>query len=193
MEEGKVRKYLKKFSLFDLVIISMVASVGIAMKPVIVPLSHIITGPLFIPGGVIAGGFYMMWIVVGAGLVKKRGTATMIALVQAILVTATGVFGTHGIMSLVTYLIPGIAVDLFLFISRQYGENVVSCFFAGMIANVSGAMLTNFIFFKLPLIPLILTLGGGALSGGLGGLLAYMIIRGLKKVNLTKIKLKKER
>ncbi|GAG99538.1 unnamed protein product, partial [marine sediment metagenome] len=55
-----VRKFLQRFSLFDLVIIAMVAALGIATKPVITPLVHIITGPLFIPGGAIAGGFYMM-------------------------------------------------------------------------------------------------------------------------------------
>ncbi|MFO7928198.1 MAG: ECF transporter S component [Candidatus Humimicrobiaceae bacterium] len=184
MGEGIARKYLKKFSLFELVIIAMVAAVGIAMKPVVVPLVHIITGPFFIPGGAIAGGFYMMWIVVGAGLVGKPGTATLIALVQAILVVATGIFGTHGIMSMLTYLAPGIAVDLFLFLSRQNAGNIFSCFFAGMVANISGTVLTNFVFFKLPAIPLVLALAGGALSGGLGGILAYVIVRGLKRIDL---------
>jgi hypothetical protein len=58
--------------MFDLVVIAMMASLGVAIKPVVVPLAHIITGPLYIPGGVIAGGFYMMWIVLGAGLVGNR-------------------------------------------------------------------------------------------------------------------------
>jgi len=180
-----VRKFLQRFSLFDLVIIAMVAALGIATKPVITPLVHIITGPLFIPGGAIAGGFYMMWIVIGAGLVGKRGTATLVALVQAILVIATGVFGTHGIMSIATYVIPGIAVDILLLILRQRGNNIISCFLAGMVANISGMLITNFVFFKLPLIPLILTLASGSLSGGLGGLVAYTIIRGFKKINIS--------
>ncbi len=191
MKEGIARRYLKKFSLFDLVVIAMVAAIGIAMKPVIVPLVHIITGPLFIPGGAIAGGFYMMWIVVGAGLIKKPGTAILVALVQAILVTATGVFGTHGVISLITYLSPGIAVDLILFLTRQYADNIYSCFFAGMAANLGGTALTNFVFFKLPAVPLMLTLAGGALSGGLGGLLAYMIIKGIRKIDLPWFKFNK--
>lgn len=52
-------KALRGFSIFQLVIISVVAALGVATKPIIVPLVHIITGPLFIPGGAIAGGFYM--------------------------------------------------------------------------------------------------------------------------------------
>jgi ABC-type thiamin/hydroxymethylpyrimidine transport system permease subunit len=182
-----IKKFFTKFTIFDLVIIAIVAALGIAMKPVIVPLIHIITGPLFIPGGAIAGGFYMMWIVVGAGLVGKRGAATLIALVQAIIVIAIGVIGTHGILSLITYAAPGIAVELLLLVTRQRGDNIFTCFFAGMTANLTGTILTNFVFFKLPLIPLMLTLAGGALSGGLGGLLAYLIIKNLRKLNIAGI------
>ncbi|KKH59838.1 hypothetical protein DU75_07730, partial [Methanosarcina mazei] len=106
-----IRKFFNGFSVFNLVIIAMMAALGIATKPVVVPLAHIITGPLYIPGGAIAGGFYMMWIVLGAGLVGKRGTATLIAVVQAIMVISLGIFGTHGIMSFFTYILPGLAVD----------------------------------------------------------------------------------
>jgi ABC-type thiamin/hydroxymethylpyrimidine transport system permease subunit len=182
---SRIKKFFTKFTLFDLVIIAIVAALGIAMKPVLVPLIHIITGPLFIPGGAIAGGFYMMWIVVGAGLVGKRGAATLIALVQAIIVIAIGVIGTHGIMSLITYIAPGIAVELLLLATRQRGDNIFACFFAGMAANIAGTVLTNFVFFKLPLIPLILTIAGAALSGGLGGLLAYLIIKNFRKLKIT--------
>ena len=90
----------------------LIACLGIAAKPIIVPLVRIITGPLYIPGGVIAGGFYMMWLVLGAGLIRKFGAGTLIAAVQAVMVMALGIHGTHGLMSLSTYLLPGIAVDL---------------------------------------------------------------------------------
>ena len=177
-----------KFTVFDLVMIALVAALGIAIKPVIVPLVHIITGPLFIPGGAVAGGFYMMWIVVGTGITGKRGTASLIAIVQAIMVIAIGVFGTHGIMSLFTYMIPGLAVELFLIISRQNCRNLISCFFAGMIANIAGILMTNLVFFKLPWIPLLLTIAAASLSGGLGGLLAHSLIKSLRKVNITGFK-----
>lgn len=189
----KPGQFFKKFTVFDLIIMAIVAALGIAIKPVIVPLVHIITGPLFIPGGTIAGGVYMMWIVIGAGLVGKRGAATIIALVQAIIVIAAGVVGTHGIVSMLTYLAPGVAVELLLWATRQKGDNIFICFFAGMVANSVGIVLSNFVFFKLPLVPLVLTIAGGALSGGLGGLLAYIIIKGFKKINITGMKyVKKE-
>ncbi|GEM_PF-685006 len=180
----KPGQYLKKFSIFDLIIIAICAAIGVAIKPVIVPLVQIVTGPLFIPGGAIAGGFYMMWLVIGAGLVGKRGVATLIAVVQALLVLATGIIGTHGIMTLVTYIAPGIAIDILLLATRQYAANIFSCFFCGIAANAMGTFLTNFVFFRLPAIPLILTIAAGALSGGLGGLIAWGIIKGFKKINI---------
>ncbi|KAB3531271.1 ECF transporter S component [Alkaliphilus pronyensis] len=178
------KRFLSRFSVFDLVIIAMMASLGIAIKPVVVPLTHIITGPLYIPGGVIAGGFYMLWLVLGAGLVGKRGTATLIALVQAIMVVAIGVFGTHGIISLITYLLPGISVDLVLLLTGHRGCCLGCCFAAGIAANISGTFLVNIVFFQLPIIPLVLSLSSAALSGGIGGIIAYNIIKQFKKYDV---------
>ncbi len=178
------KQFLKKFSIFELVIMAMMASIGIGIKPVIVPLAHIITGPLYIPGGVLAGGFYMLWLVLGAGIVNKRGVATIIALVQAIMVISMGTFGNHGIISLLTYLVPGISIDILLFAMGHRGPCLSFCFFAGIVANISGSLLVNMIFFKLPTIPLILTLSVAALSGGLGGIIAFNILEQIRNVNI---------
>lgn len=109
---------LKKFTVFDLVLLTMMAVLGVAIKPFIVPLAQIITGPLYIPGGVVAGGFYMLWIVLGCGLVDKRGAGTLIGIIQAILVIALGIYGSHGVASILTYIAPGIFVDLLYIILR---------------------------------------------------------------------------
>ncbi|MTI68450.1 MAG: hypothetical protein FH753_17865 [Firmicutes bacterium] len=180
-----MEKGLNRFSAFDLIIIALMAALGIATKPVIGSLARIITGPLFIPGGAIAGGFYMLWIVLGTGLIKKRFTATLIALVQAIMVIAIGVLGTHGIMSIFTYTLPGIMIDLILFIIRKKGDDLIDCFLAGIVSNMTGTLLSNIVFFKLPLIPLILTLSSAALSGGLGGIIGFNIIKRFKGLNIA--------
>ena len=163
----------------------MCAGLGIAIKPVIVPLAHIITGPLFIPGGAVAGGFYMLFIVLPAGLIQKPGASTLTCVVQALLVIITGVIGSHGIMSLLTYVAPGILVDLFLlvFILRKKSVDAAAIFFAGILANLTGTFASNLVFFRLPVIPLMLTLVSAALSGGLGGLIAWQIVKGLRKLN----------
>lgn len=178
------RRLFSRYSMFDLVIIAMMASLGVAIKPVIVPLSHIITGPLYIPGGVVAGGFYMMWIVLGAGLVGKIGTATLISLVQAIMVVSLGFFGTHGLVSFLTYTLPGLSVDLLFLISRHRGGCAGCCFAAGIVANLSGTFMVNLVFFELPAVPLILALSCASLSGGLGGIIAYSLLKQIRKYNI---------
>ncbi len=172
--------FLSKFSIFDLLIISLMACIGIVIKPFVVPLAHIITGPLFIPGGAVAGGFYMMWIVLGASLVGKPGAATLIALVQAMVVMSIGFFGTHGFVSLFTYVLPGVAVDSVFLLSKHRGCCIGCCFAAGIAANISGVFLVNIVFFRLPLVPLVLSLSAAALSGGLGGVIAYNTARQFK-------------
>ena len=170
------KSFLARFSIYDLIVLSLMACLGIATKPLVVPLAHIITGPLFIPGGAVAGGLYMMWIVLGAGLVGKLGAATLIAAVQAIVVMAMGMLGTHGIMSIFTYILPGLAVDLVFLVTRHRGCCSGCCFAAGIAANTSGALLVNLIFFRLPMVPLVLTLSAAALSGGVGGLIAHGVM-----------------
>jgi len=159
------------------------AGLGVATKPIVVPLAHMITGPLYIPGGVIAGGFYMLWLVLGAGIIKKRGAATLISTVQAIMMVSLGIYGTHGIVSFFTYIIPGLAMDtLYLFFKDP--AKLVPCFLAGIVANLSGTFLVNIVFFRLPIIPLILALSSASLSGGIGGIIAYSIIKQFKKFDV---------
>jgi ABC-type thiamin/hydroxymethylpyrimidine transport system permease subunit len=177
------RRFLSSYSVFNIVIIAVCAGLGIAVKPVLVPLVHIITGPLFIPGGAVAGGFYMLFIVLAAGLVRKPGAAVLTCAVQAILVIITGVIGSHGIMSLATYILPGAAVDLFLLTLRKKEMGALVIFISGLIANLTGSFLSNVVFFRLPIVPLMLTLFSASLSGGLGGLIAFGIIKKITQFN----------
>lgn len=176
-----IKKLINQFSVFEMIVISLMATLGIATKPVIVPLVHMVTGPLYIPGGAIAGGLYMMWIVLGVGLIRKVGVATLTSLVQAIIVVSLGIQGSHGIISFLTYLIPGLTVDFYLFILKPKKLSITSFFTAGLLANISGTFMVNLVFFRLPLIPLVLTLSSAALSGGLGGIIVHLMIKKLKE------------
>lgn len=173
---------MKQFRVYDLILIALMATLGIATKPVIVPLTHMITGPLFIPGGAVAGGFYMFWLVLAAGLVGKRGVPTLTALVQGLIVIVTGSFGSHGIMSLITYTLPGLMIDLVFVMLRRKWTTVYDFFLAGIIANLAGTYLSNLVFFRLPLLPLLMSLSSAIISGGLGGLIAYQIFTRVKKI-----------
>ncbi|WP_312644676.1 ECF transporter S component [Hydrogenoanaerobacterium sp.] len=179
-----ISRWFLKYTVFDLVLMASMAALGIAVKPVVVPLVHFITGPLLIPGGSVAGGIYMLWIVLGAALVGKTGSGTTIAAVQAVIVIATGVSGSHGILSLITYLLPGITVDVTLLLFKKVKDYKIKMFACGLASNLLGTLLSNFLFFRLPAIPLLLSLSAGALSGGMGGLIAYGIRKRLAAFGL---------
>ncbi|HHU62061.1 MAG: ECF transporter S component [Bacillota bacterium] len=176
------------YKLSDYLILSMLAALGIAIKSIIVPLAQIITGPLFIPGGVLAGGFYMMFLVLGQTLVGKRGSAFMVSLIQAVLVTITGTLGSHGAVSLFTYTFSGMAVELWFMLSRHRGCCALCCFIGGMVANMAGSFAVNLAIFKLPFVPLMLSICIAALSGGLGGLVARMVALNLEKTGVLSSK-----
>lgn len=176
------KRFLASYSAFDLIVIAMCAGLGIAVKPVITPLAHIITGPLLIPGGAVAGGFYMLFIVLAAGFTGSRFAATLACAVQAVLVVVTGFMGSHGIFSLITYTAPGLAADLFRMLTRKQRINALLCFVMGLLANVTGTLGSNLVFFRLPIVPLMLALVSAALSGGLGGLIAWSVIKQIRKL-----------
>lgn len=169
------------FSLYDLIIIAMMSALGIAIKPIVAPLSHILIGPLLIPPGAVTGGLYMMWLVMGFGITGKRGTMTLIGLVQAIMVIAIGMVGSQGLMSIVTYTMPGIAADLGLLIIGQRVCCMPAAFLAGMLANITGTVMVNLVYYRFPLIPLLFSLSAAALSGGLGGIIAFKIVQQIWK------------
>lgn len=176
---------LSSYTVFQLVLISLIAAGGIAMKPVVSVLVHMITGPLNVPGGVIAGGFYMMWLVIARALIPHKTAATATALIQALLVMVMGGIGSHGVFTIFSYVIPGIAVDASLLIMRHRACCEICCFISCMLANISGVLISNYLFFRLPLIPLVIAVSGGAFSGGVGGLMAYYVTKSLLSIKLV--------
>jgi type III secretory pathway component EscS len=180
-----LHKALLRFTVKDLLLIAAMAALGIAVKTVISPLIHLLSAPLFIPGGTLAGGLYMMWLLVAMGLTGKRGAATLVGLIQAILVTLTGVSSSHGLLSLISYTLPGLAVDLGLWLLRHRLCCLPCAFIAGILANTSGTLAVNMIVFRLPLIPLLLSVLTAAFSGGAGAVLAWHLLQALRRFHIT--------
>ena len=177
-------KILQKFTVYDLVIMAIMAAIGIAIKPIVVPIAHLISGPLMMPSGAFSGGLYMMWLVISYGIVRKPGTSTLTSLIQALIIFFTGVVGTHGIMTFFTYLAPGIAIDIVMLI---IGHRVCCrgcAVLAGAVANMAGTASVNIVFFQTPGVYLILILSVSLLSGAIGGLIAWELIKILKKYKL---------
>ena len=163
---------------------AVMAALDIATKQIVAPLAHIVCGPFAIPSGALAGGFYMMWIIIGYGIVRKPGTALIISIIQALLVIFTGVVGSHGIMSLFTYICPGLAVELVLIITRHRCCCAGCCALAGIAANMTGTACVNIVFFRAPGVYLILVLAMAALSGLAGGITGWQLIKIFSKTPL---------
>ena len=178
------RKFLSGFSIFNLMIITILASLGIAIGTIIGPLVRLVTGPLFMPGGAVAGGIYMLFLVLAVSFTEKKSAAFLCGLVQAVIVMVTGFGGHHGAMTIVTYTMPGVSVLVLLLIMRHKGCCRLCCFFAGMVANVTGTFLVGVGVMGLPLVPMLLSLTAAALSGGLGGILAYSLVKKVKKLEV---------
>ena len=181
---SRLQKALRRFSIKDLAFIAAMAALGIAIKSVLTPLIHLISAPLFIPGGSLAGGLYMMWLVMAAGLTGKRGSATLAGIVQAIIVIITGISGSHGMFSLISYSLPGIAIDIWLLLSRHRICCLPCAFVSCVLANIFWTVATNLIFFSLPLIPLLLSLAAAAFSGGVGGVLAWRLLIAVRRFGI---------
>jgi len=185
-----MRKITSKFSLFEAIVIALTAALGMVSKPLIMPVVRLVTGPLNIPGGAVAGGLYMMFLVLAYGMTRRVFSATLTALIQAVLAAVTGIGGALGFASFAVYLPPGIAVDLIMLIfllCKQPRANAPACFFACMAANLAGTFMMWGAMFQAPLsaIPFVwvmLAFSTAALSGGLGGLLAYFILKRARKV-----------
>jgi len=175
-----VRKFIGRFSIYQLMVVALLAALGVAVKIIIVPLIHIITGPLYIPGGAMAGGIYMMFLVLAVAITGKAGAASLCGFVQALLVIVTGLGGNHGALTIFSYTLSGFSVDLVMLILRHRACCKLCCFFSCMAANLTGTLIVNAAFFALPAVPLMLVLCSAALSGGIGGLIAWPITKQLK-------------
>ncbi len=174
-----MKRWLSSFSTRDLIIIAIISALGLAVKPIITPLVHLISGPLLIPGGSLAGGFYMLWLALVVVLVPRRGSALLTAFVQGVVTLMLGHFGHHGVMSIVIYTAPGVTVELIAaFFRNKSSLPAQTTFCAG--ANITGSLLVALLIMRLPLIPLLISLTASLLSGIGGGVVSYKIIRQLR-------------
>jgi ABC-type thiamin/hydroxymethylpyrimidine transport system permease subunit len=172
-----------KTATVDLVLMALFASLGLATKNIIHPLVATLAGPLYIPTGALAGGIYMMWPVMAYGFVRKLGAATVTSLTQAF-ISLLLPFGNFGLLSFVIYLAPGLAIDGFFLLSRHKACCAACCMGAGAAANVVGTILVGTLVLALPQFALLFIALVAAISGGVGGLIANMLLVRTRKIGL---------
>jgi hypothetical protein len=165
---------LNKISTLEAVFIALMAACGLALKPIIGPLFKLIGSAFLIPSGSMAGAIYMIWPMLALLIVRQFGTATIVGLIQGIVVLVTGIYGSHGVLSLITYTIPGLTIDvLYLLIHRS--QNQWLMFLPTAMGNVSGSLIVGVVFMHLPRIPLVVGLFFAFFFGAMGGLLSVIL------------------
>jgi len=176
---------MRRFSTTDLIIIAVMAALGLGTKQIVRPIVSLITVPLAIPGGAIAGGFYFIWLVLTKRLSPKFGSGLMFGVTQALVVMILP-FGSHGIFTLVTYSLPGLVIDLVDLLFRKSRSSLICSIIEGAIANFTGNLLVLFFIFQLDLVPTMFVSLLALFTGNLGGILAYYIgKRVAKELTLT--------
>lgn len=177
------RGFIKGFTAYELMAIGLISALGIASKSIVGPLAHLLTVPIGVPGGALAGGFYMMWLVLARSFTDKRGSAALAGMVQAIIVLLTGSFGSHGALTLITYTLPGFACEAFMLpYSKGKEGGLLWCSLGGLAANVAGSVASNFAFFRLPALALGLIAVTAAFSGAAGGAVLFIVNRKLSGI-----------
>ncbi len=170
-----------KFSLKEMIYISLLATTATVSKVPIRALSIFLTSSVGLPAGIVGGVYYMFWIVAACAVVKKHGTATLFCVIQIFVSMVTS---SMPIIKLITYLPPGIAIDLFLIAwgSREFNKAIYMIL--GAIANIAGAITMAVLIMQLPLIPTLVSAFTSGVSGAVGGYCAFLIV---KRINLTVI------
>lgn len=166
---------MKHHKLFALNVMALCCILGLISKKLVNPLANVITEALHIPGGV-STGFSLMFLVIGAELVRQPFSGTKMGTTQGFLALALGRVGSMGGLSLIGYIMPGLVIDLIyhLGICRK-----ASCTERMMLANglaaAAASVTANLIVFHLQGAVLWLYLCVSLLSGSLYGLLGSAI------------------
>lgn len=168
---------LKKFNLKDLIYISLFAAIATVTKTPLRVASNLFASTFGLPGGIINGIYYMFWIIAAYGIVGKRGTGTIFCIIQAGL---SMYMSAMPIIKIITFIPPGIAVDLLHVIMNHKEDTKIFMTIGGAVANIAGTLAMSIIVMNIPFIGLVFASMIAGVSGGIGGYFAYVMVKQLK-------------
>ena len=173
---------MKKYDLKSLLFLTLCCDMGLFGKRLIAPVANILTDFLRVPGG-IGTSFSLMFLVVAAMIVRKRGCATIMGIVQSAIALSLGMVGSMGALSPIGYIIPGLIIDIILAgtVHIDLDERL-----AMTLANMAGAaaagLTANVIVFHLSGMILALYISIALASGAIFGALGYTLVQRLRPV-----------
>ncbi|MBQ1321175.1 MAG: ECF transporter S component [Solobacterium sp.] len=175
---------MKKLTLKELILCGNLAVLGLICKPLFSPLFNLLTDFIRIPGGSATAGISILFLVFAAALIRKPAAGLLTGFVQGVCSLATGISAAAGVLVLITYSIPGMAIDLVMHIPMKMNLKT-RMMLAGSGGVLSGAAATNILYYRMAWIPFLLFYLVGILSGALGGYIAWQILQRLPE-SLTK-------
>lgn len=171
---------MKNNQVRDLILLAFFADIGFVSKRLIAPFANVLTDFLRVPGG-IGTAFSLMFLTIGACMIRRKGSASLMALVQCILAMSLGMTGAMGMMSPIGYIMPGIAIEIIVAVCLRYNAGLPAAMTAANAAgSLTAALTANFIVFRLHGAVLALYLLIALISGGLCGLMASFIFRRIR-------------
>lgn len=165
------------FSTFQLILLAILSALIIVAKIAL-------RLPLRLPGH--SGIFWLAIVIVAAGIVPRRGAASLVGLTSGIIAAFMGLgdFGT--LNTFLSYLAVGVGVDLALLLLGR-SDQVVVAILAAMLGHL-GKFLVKWVFGLISGAPigfvtlgLVWSAGGYVLWGGLGGLLGALTLKALHR------------
>lgn len=184
MRFSKNQNLPKKIFTHEFTIIVLMAACGIATKPIIGPLAKMIAAPFFLPGGVVAGAFSMLWPMLALLVVQRFGTALLVGLLEGMMVLITGFYGSHGLLSLLIYVTPCVFIDGLYIFTKDARYQIIR-FLPTALGNVAGVFLVGFFIMHLPVISLFIGLMPAFVFGGVGGWFAEQLYQVIKRIRST--------
>ena len=134
---------MKHEKLRQLLFWALCCDLGLFAKKLIAPAANLITDALHIPGG-IGTSFSLLFLVIGACVVPRFGSGTLMGLVQSVLAVLFGMTGSMGILAPIGYIIPGLIIDIVLWAGRKSClEKQLSCCLANMFSAAAAALTAN--------------------------------------------------
>ena len=159
---------------------------GLFVKRFISPVTNLVTDLVRMPGGGVAGGICMSFLVLGAAMSHRRWAGSYIGFMQGLLALAFGLSGYQGIFSLVTYTIPGVVTDVTRILWRGAKNNNAFFILTTCMANVSTAFMSNALVFHFHGLTFMLWVALAASAGLLGGFISSVLYKRLQLFYIRK-------
>lgn len=175
---SSTERMIGSLTLRDVLLVAIVADLIVLAK-------GLMRLPLHVPGH--SGVVIVALFVVGAGLIGRRGAATLIGLLAGVLAVLFGL-GQVALVTWVKYVAMGATVDIALLVMPGLMGSRIALIVTGVFANMAkltAAVIVGLLL-ELPLGFLVWGLGYAATThavfGGIGGLLGFYLVRQLRKV-----------